>query len=358
MKRNRVDAVLDRLEQMGLEQMVITDATSIFYLTGIWVDAGERLVALYLSRHRDCCFFVNNMFNLPPDPGVKIVRFSDTDPYLEMLAGCTDSTRPLGVDKNMPARFLLPLMSMGCGAEYVNASICVDGARAVKDEEEMEAMRRVSAINDKAMAEFKALLKEGVTEREISNQMKEIYQKLGADDLSFPPSVCFGANAAIGHYRSGNVALKKGDCALLDVGCKKDSYCADMTRTFFCGEIAKEEHRRVYELVLEANRAAEAIIKPGVRLCDIDAAARKVIEDAGYGDRFTHRLGHFIGLEVHDFGDVSGANQETAVPGNIFSIEPGIYLEGDVGGRIEDLVLVTETGCEILNSYGKDLEII
>lgn len=179
MKRNRVDAVLDRLEQMGLEQMVITDATSIFYLTGIWVDAGERLVALYLSRHRDCCFFVNNMFNLPPDPGVKIVRFSDTDPYLEMLAGCTDSTRPLGVDKNMPARFLLPLMSMGCGAEYVNASICVDGARAVKDEEEMEAMRRVSAINDKAMAEFKALLKEGVTEREISNQMKEIYQKLG-----------------------------------------------------------------------------------------------------------------------------------------------------------------------------------
>ena len=129
MKRNRVDAVLDRLEQMGLEQLVITDATSIFYLTGIWVDAGERLVALYLSRHRDCCFFVNNMFNLPPDPGVKIVRFSDTDPYLEMLAGCTDSTRPLGVDKNMPARFLLPLMSMGCGAEYVNASICVDGAR-------------------------------------------------------------------------------------------------------------------------------------------------------------------------------------------------------------------------------------
>ena len=90
MKRNRVDAVLDRLEQMGLEQLVITDATSIFYLTGIWVDAGERLVALYLSRHRDCCFFVNNMFNLPPDPGVKIVRFSDTDPYLEMLAGCTD----------------------------------------------------------------------------------------------------------------------------------------------------------------------------------------------------------------------------------------------------------------------------
>ena len=197
-----------------------------------------------------------------------------------------------------------------------------------------------------------------MTEREVSNQIKEIYQRLGADDLSFPPSVCFGANAAIGHYRCGDVALKRGDCILLDVGCRKDSYCADMTRTFFCGEVSDEEHRRVYELVLQANRAAEAVIKPGVRFCDIDAAARNVIEDAGYGDKFTHRLGHFIGIEVHDFGDVSGANQETARPGNIFSIEPGIYLEGNVGVRIEDLVLVTGDGCEILNSYSKELEIV
>ena len=159
MKKTRVNEVLDRLEQMGLEQIIITDTNSIFYLTGIWVDAGERLVALYLGRHRDDCFFVNNMFTLPPDPGVKTVRFSDTDPYLQMLADCTDHAKPLGVDKNMPARFLLPLMSMGCGTEYVDASICVDGARAVKDEEEMEAMRRISAINDRAMAEFKALLR-------------------------------------------------------------------------------------------------------------------------------------------------------------------------------------------------------
>ena len=358
MKKTRVDAVLKRMGQMGLEQMIITDAISIFYLLDIWVDAGERLVALCLNRNRGCCFFVNSMFTLLQDPGVKTVRFCDTDPYLEMLAGCTDSTKPLGIDKNMPARFLLPLMAMGCGTEYVDASICVDGARAVKDEEEREAMRRVSAINDRAMAEFKALLKVGVTEREVSNQMKAIYQELGADDLSFPPSVCFGPNAAVGHYRSGNVALKKGDCILLDVGCKKDGYCADMTRTFFCGEIIREEHKKVYELVQEANRSAEAVIKPGARFCDIDMAARKVIADAGYGDKFTHRLGHFIGLEVHDFGDVSGANQEAARPGNIFSIEPGIYLEGNVGVRIEDLVLVTEDGCEMLNSYSKELELV
>lgn len=358
MRQTRLEKVFGRMSQMGLEQMIITDAVSIFYLTGIWVDAGERLVALYVNRSGRCRFFVNNMFSLPDDPGVDIIRFSDTDPYMDMLADCVDKDKPLGVDKNMPARFLLPLISGGCGTEYINASVCVDKVRAVKDEEEKDAMRKVSAINDQAMEQFKMLLKEGVTEREVSNQMKEIYQNLGADDLSFPPSVCFGPNAAVGHYRSGNVPLKRGDCILLDVGCKKDSYCADMTRTFFCGNVGKEEHRTVYELVRKANQEAEAIIKPGVRLCDIDAAARKVIEDAGYGSRFTHRLGHFIGLEVHDFGDVSSANQETAQPGNIFSIEPGIYLEGDMGVRIEDLVLVTEDGCEILNSYSKELEIV
>ena len=170
--------------------------------------------------------------------------------------------------------------------------------------------------------------------------------------------MCFGANAAVGHYRCGDVELKRGDCILMDVGCKKDNYCADMTRTFFCGETENEEAERIYNLVLKANRAAEAMIKPGVRFCDIDKAARSVIEEAGYGEAFTHRLGHFIGLEVHDFGDVSSVNQDTAQVGNIFSIEPGIYIEAKYGVRIEDLVLVTEDGHEILNSYSKKLEIV
>lgn len=358
MKQNRLDGVLARMESMGLEQMIVTDAISILYLTGIWVDAGERLVALYINRNGRNRFFVNNMFHVPENPGVEEVRFSDTEPYLDMLAGCCDPAKSLGVDKNMPARFLLPLMEKGCAAAYVNSSFCVDDARAIKDDAEKGAMRAVSAINDRAMEQFKKLLKVGVTERQVANQMKEIYQSLGADDLSFPPSVCFGANAAVGHYRCGDVALKPGDCILLDVGCKKDNYCADMTRTFFCGQEPEEEHRRIYGLVLAANRVAEAMIRPGVRFCDIDAAARKVIADAGYGANFTHRLGHFIGMEVHDFGDVSSANEAAAKAGQIFSIEPGIYVEGEIGVRIEDLVLVTEEGCEILNSYSKELEII
>lgn len=358
MKDKRVERVLEKLGSMGLEQMMVTDAISILYLTDIWVDAGERLVALYLNRNGKHCLFVNNMFSLPAKPGVEVVRFSDTDPYLEMLGARIDREKVLGVDKGMPARFLLPLMEQGCAAGFVNGSLAVDEVRAIKDQEEQEAMRRASAINDRAMEQFKGLLKEGVTERQVAGRMKEIYQSLGADDLSFPPSVCFGANGAVGHYRCGDVALKPGDCVLMDVGCRKDHYCGDMTRTFFFGKVEKEEYRKVYELVLAANRAAEAVIRPGVRFCDIDRAARSIIEEAGYGSCFTHRLGHFIGMEVHDYGDVSSANGECAQAGQIFSIEPGIYLEGEMGVRIEDLVLVTEDGCEILNSYSKELEIL
>lgn len=358
MRVERIRRVLENLERMGLEQMVVTDAVSILYLTDIWVDAGERLVALYLNRNGKHCLFVNHMFTLPQDPGIEVVRFSDTDPYIGMLGARVDSGKVLGVDKNMPSRFLLPLMDQGSGAGFVNGSLAVDEARGIKDQAEQEAMGRVSAINDQAMARFRGLLKEGVTERQVAGQMKEIYQSLGADDLSFPPSVCFGANGAVGHYRCGDVALKPGDCVLMDVGCRKDHYCADMTRTFFFGKVEKEEHRRVYELVLAANRAAEAMIRPGVRFCDIDRAARSIIEEAGYGSCFTHRLGHFIGMEVHDYGDVSSANQACAQAGQIFSIEPGIYLEGEMGVRIEDLVLVTEDGCRILNSYSKELEIL
>ena len=358
MKEKRIERVLEKLGAMGLEQMVVADAISILYLTDIWVDAGERLVALYLNRNGKHCLFVNHMFTLPAEPGVEVVRFSDTDPYLELLGARIDREKVLGVDKVMPARFLLPLMEQGCAAGFVNSSLCVDETRAIKDEEEKEAMKRVSAINDQAMARFKELLKEGVTERQVAGQMKEIYQSLGADDLSFPPSVCFGANGAVGHYRCGDVALKPGDCVLMDVGCIKDHYCADMTRTFFFKKMEKEEHQRVYELVLAANRAAEAMVRPGVRFKDIDRAARNIIEEAGYGSCFTHRLGHFIGMGVHDYGDVSAANEEYTQAGQIFSIEPGIYLEGEMGVRIEDLVLVTEDGCEILNSYSRELTVV
>jgi Xaa-Pro dipeptidase len=151
--------------------------------------------------------------------------------------------------------------------------------------------------------------------------------------------------------------LKRGDCIVVDIGGKKQGYCSDMTRTFACLE-ASDELRRVHDLTVRANETAESIIKPGVRLCDIDRAARDVIAGAGYGEYFTHRLGHFIGTEVHEYGDASAAFTKKVEEGMVFSCEPGIYLPGNLGVRIEDLVLVTKDGSEVLNRVGKKLEIV
>ena len=143
----------------------------------------------------------------------------------------------------------------------------------------------------------------------------------------------------------------------MDAGCTCEGYCSDMTRTWFYRTVTPRQ-RQVYQVVRQANEAAEAAVGPGMPLRELDRIARDLITDAGFGPFFTHRLGHFIGLEDHDFGDVSAAAEDAAAPGNIFSIEPGVYLEGEFGVRIEDLVLVTEEGCEILNRLPKDLEII
>lgn len=145
---------------------------------------------------------------------------------------------------------------------------------------------------------------------------------------------------------------------VLDIGGEFNRYCSDMTRTIFIGEEPNKEHREVYNIVKNANEKAISIIKEGVKFSDIDNAARSFITEAGYGEYFTHRTGHSIGIEVHDFGDVSSVNNEEVKAGMIFSVEPGIYLKDDIGVRIEDLVLVTKDGCEALNSVTKEVTIV
>lgn len=357
LKENRAARVIEKLKDMGLKQMLIIDPMSIYYLTDIYVAPMERFYALLLREDGRHAFFLNNLFNVPEDVGIEKVWFSDTDPAMEIVAKYLDQTLPLGVDKDLKAGFLLPLMEMQAAKGFVNASLAVDRTRGIKDNEEQEKMRAASDINDKAMAKFKALIHEGVTEKEVAAQMLQIYLNLGADGYSFTPIVSFGMNAADPHHEPDDTILKAGDCVLFDVGCMKDGYCSDMTRTFYYKKVS-DAHRKIYDLVRAANEAAEAKIKPGVPLCELDAAARNLIAEHGYGPNFNHRLGHFIGMKEHEAGDVSSVNTQKAEPGMIFSIEPGIYIEGDTGVRVEDLVLVTENGCEVLNHYPKTLEII
>ena len=357
MKQNRIDRIMAELETMGVSQMLIVDPMSIYYLTGVYNDPHERFYGLLLKKDGNHIYFLNKLFSIHEEVGAKKVWYSDTDPAMEIVAQYLDKDAPLGVDKDLKARFLLPLMEQKAASAFVNTSLAVDTVRGIKDQEEQEKMRVASRINDQAMAKLKTLVHPGVTEREIADQLLEIYQSLGADGFSFSPLVAFGANAADPHHGPDDTVLKEGDVVLFDVGCIKDGYCADMTRSFYFGSVT-DTHREIYETVKAANLAAIAKVKPGIPLKELDLTARNLITEKGYGPQFNHRLGHFIGLNVHDFGDVSSANEKLTEPGMIFSIEPGIYLAGDTGVRIEDLVLVTEDGCEVLNHYPKTLEIL
>lgn len=357
MNQDRVKRVLKNMNAKGLPQMVISDPADIFYLTGRWINPGERLLALYLNQNGNHKMLINRLFTVPEDLGVEKLWFSDTDDSVSLLNSCIDHNLPLGIDKNLAARFLLPLVDRNSATKYVLASDCVGKERSCKDTAERELMRNASRINDQAMAEFEKSIRPGITELQMAESMEKIYRSLGAEGYSFEPLVAFGKNAAIGHHAPDDTPLKDGDCVLIDVGCRKDSYCSDMTRTFFYKSVS-ENAKKVYDLVRKANETAEAMIKPGVKFCEIDRTARNIIEEAGHGKEFTHRLGHSIGIEVHEVGDVSCANQNEVHPGMTFSIEPGVYVEGEVGVRIEDLVLVTETGCEVLNHYTKELKII
>ena len=362
MDEARVGRVLDNLEGMGLTQMLVSDPLSIFWLTGYYTQPYERFLGLHLARGSEPTMFCNRLF---PDAGAccdRVVTFSDTEDPIPLVAAACDHGSELGVDRTLAAGWLLPLMGSGAAAGYRLGSGAVDDARSLKDAREREAMRAASALNDQAMSWLAAQLREGVTERELAEGLLGEYRRLGAEGYSFSPIVSFGANAADPHHEPDDTRLVPGELALFDVGCKLDSYCSDMTRTFWyaggSGPEPDDLSRRVYETVRAANEAAEAIVAPGVTFAEIDRAARSVIEGAGWGAEFTHRLGHQIGLQEHEPGDVSATHDEPVRPGQVFSIEPGIYLEGRLGVRIEDLVIVTEDGCEVINAYPKGLQVL
>ena len=359
MNQERLARVRANLRGRGLTQMLLVDPLSIWWLCGYYTEPYERFLALYVpaDETRGPVMFVNRLFPEVGGACADVRAFDDVDDPVALVAEVTDHAAPLGVDKELAARWLVPLMEAGAATGFRLASDAVDDARSIKDERERELMRRASATNDLAMEWLAAQVRPGVTERQIADGLLGEYRRLGAQGHSFTPIVSFGDHGADPHHEPDDTPFTRGDMVLFDVGCKQDWYCSDMTRTFFTAE-PTEHQRRVYDTVRRANEAAEAIVRPGVEFAEIDLTARRVIEDAGWGPYFTHRLGHQIGLVDHEPGDVSSAHHEPVRPGQCFSIEPGIYLPGDVGVRVEDLLIVTDDGCEILNHYSKELTVL
>lgn len=358
MNESRVNRVLKSMEENGIPQVIISDPNAIFYLTGKWIIPGERLLALYLNTNGNHKIVINELFPQEEDLGVDILWYNDIQDGVEILSKYVEDGEIIGIDKTWPSKFLLRLQELLTNSKFVNGSHIVDYVRMIKDEEEKELLRESSRINDKVMEELIPWTGKGLTEKELNAKVREIYKSHGIEEVSFDPITAYAKGAADPHHVTDDTKGKYGDCVILDIGGFYKNYASDMTRTVFLGEVS-ERQKEIYNIVLEANLRGIAAAKPGNRMCDVDLAARNYIEEKGYGKYFTHRTGHSTGLEDHEFGDVSSVNKDIIKPGQCFSVEPGIYLpEEGIGVRIEDLVITTEDGCEVLNKFTKDIIVV
>jgi len=240
------------------------------------------------------------------------------------------------------------------GVELVSSSGLVESLRAVKDEQEITTMRRAGALSDEVFAALAAERFTGRTERELAWWVERSFRERGAEGVSFDAVVAAGATASSPHAVPGDQPIEAGVLVTIDAGCVLDGYCSDCTRTFAVGEVS-ERLAGLHALCLEAQLAGLAAVGPGVQGSDADAASRVAIEAAGFGSAYGHGLGHGVGLQIHEAPTLRPESTDVLEPGNVVSVEPGIYLPDNAGVRIEDLVLVTDDGCERLTEFTKEL---
>lgn len=358
---NRIQTLTKTLQQENIDNILVSDPASIRYLLGYETEPGERLLLLAVASNGKLSLYLNKLFPFYDIPvqltdSIEVLAYSDGEPVIQTIAERLIEGN-VGIDKLWPSHFLLDLMALQPHRQYQKGSYVVDDMRAIKSEQEQAIMKEASRLNDFAMEKIINQLHQGLNEKEMVQELSNIYVELECDGFSFEPIIAYGPNGADPHHLTSSDVPTIGQTVVIDIGSRWNGYCSDMTRTAFYGQ-PDELSLELYQIVRQANEAAIATVKPGVLFSEVDKAARQVIEKAGYGDYFTHRTGHFIGLEVHEAGDVSAHNHASLKVGQIFSIEPGLYLPGHLGIRIEDLVLVTEEGCDVLNHFTKDPLII
>lgn len=358
MRTDRIEKIINSMRQHNMDQMVISDPSTIFYLTGKFVASGARLFALCLDTQGACTFFINSLQTdyAPLAEGAEIVWYTDSDDSIQILAKKIRTGGTVGIDKNWPSSFLLRLMA-AADAKYVLNSGIIDYIRMVKDDGEIQLMRETQAVNEKVISEMFQYVSPELTEQKHHRMLHEMYCAHGADGYNIIGVVAYGKSCGYAHHKPDGTTPVAGDCIMIDAGARLNGYRSDMTRTVFYKSVS-DEMRNIYEVVKEAQLTAMDAIKPGMRFCDIDKIGRDIITKYGYGEYFTHRIGHNIGIDGHEFPDVGGANTMEILPNMTFSVEPGIYIPNLGGVRIEDLVAVTENGYECLNKMSKELQII
>ena len=356
LKTERIEGLRRYMAQEGLTQVLMGNPININYFADFGAFTSDRATFLYVSRDR-AAVLCSDVIGYTTLGGMDVVYHTDGDNVCAEVAKVTDHAAPLGFDGGYPAKWLLPLRQFGAASDYVLADRAINLQRAHKDEEERRLLREASQMNDRVMKRVRGVFHDGITEIEAARTISQMFVEEGADMPGWC-IVAFAEGSADVHHHPGQARLKPGDTILIDMGSPRKGYHSDMTRTFFWKSVS-DYQREIYELVKNANLAGEAAVQPGARCCDVDAAARDMIAAAGYGPNFTHRLGHYIGLELHDPGDIIGGNTDPVEEGMAFSCEPGVYLPGKFGVRVEDLVIVKADGtAEVLNHDNKELEVL
>ncbi len=279
--------------------------------------------------------------------GITVNKFKPPVEQLAIYAEMSKAWKTVGYEGNLTVAQYLPLQETMPKVTLKSVTTMLSAIRGVKHASEIASIRKSAQENDALFAELLKAFKPGMSEREM---LRIFNIKLAERGLqpSFDPILCAGVNAVECHHTPDDTVLMPESELLIDMGVLVDGYCSDMTRTVYYGT-PTARFREIHDIVLEANQAATAAIKPGMRCCDIDAVARAIIEKAGYGEYFDHSLGHSVGLEIHEMPSFAKTCETILEPGMVITNEPGIYIPGDVGVRIEDLIVVTETGCEVLS---------
>lgn len=366
-RERRVEKAKRLMREQGLDAVFLTGGTSMVYFSNVRWGGGERLFTVVIPVRGEafvvCPAFeedrAREQLALGPLAGAEVRTWEEHEsPYQRVAEGLRDrgiATGRIGAEETVQFRFSNGVALAAPGLEVVDATAVTAGCRGVKDEHELELMKLANEVTLTAYKAAYLAMEEGMTQRDVGGLISAAHQRLG---FSGGASVQTAEWSALPHGSITPQVIREGTIVLIDGGCSVEGYQSDMSRTFVLGA-STEKMRQLFEIELEAQTAALRVARPGLAPEEVDAAARRVIEEAGYGPGytyFTHRVGHGIGMDGHEWPYLVKGNRQPLVPGNTFSDEPGIYLPGEFGVRLEDIMVITDDGAELFTPQSPSLD--
>ena len=353
---NHFDKIAAALPAVGLDGVLLTGEHNRFYASG-FASTGADGVALVTQKGN--FYFTDSRYieaveNVVENAAIGMVRRGKG--YVAWINEAIELTgiKRVGFEDETMTVAGHRLYSETLRAELLPASSFMQNLRARKDARELECLEQAQRIAEKALAQILTELRPGITEKEVAARLQYLMLHFGAEKMSFDPIVAGGPNGSMPHAVPTDRELRSGEFVTMDFGCVYRGYCSDMTRTVAIGQ-PTEEMKKVYDTVLSAQFAGLAAARAGATGAEIDGAARRVIEEAGYGEYFGHSFGHGVGVEIHESPSAAPGNDQSLPAGSVISAEPGIYLPGRFGVRIEDVVVLEEGGCRNITRAGKQL---